>query len=91
MYYLFQNHRCIGAYSYEPDVDDAYEVISSDEHYQNLCELQTKDGKITIVPLPPAPPQPPEMIEEENYSPETIELFNAIAGIYELIEKGEKK
>lgn len=91
MYYLFKNHRCIGAYSYEPDVDDTYEIISTDKHYQNLCELQTKEGKIVIVPLPPPEPEPPQVIEQEDYSPETVELFNAIAGIYELIEKGENK
>jgi hypothetical protein len=87
MYYIFNQSHCIGAYSYEPQVDSDVVVIQSEEEYSKLSELQLRNGKIVVVKSP----KPPQIIDIESYSPETVELYQAIAGLYELVEKGEQK
>ena len=87
MYYIFKNNYCIGAYPYLPQLEKDEQVIQTETDYSNLSELQLKDGVIAIVK---PPPEPPQIIETESYPPETVELYQAIAGLYELVEKGEQ-
>ena len=88
MYYIFKNNYCIGVYPYLPQLEKDEQAIQTETDYSNLSELQLKDGVIAIVKPPPKPPQ---IIETESYSPETVELYQAIAGLYELVEKGERQ
>lgn len=88
MYYIFKNKFCIGAYSYIPELEKDEIPIYSDTDYKNLSLLRLKDGKIEVLP---EPKEPPQVIEAENYNPETVELFEAVAGLYELIENKKEK
>lgn len=83
MYYIFKNSFCIGAYSYLPSLELDETAIYSDIEYKKLHLLRLKEGKIDLLP---EPQEPPQVIEAENYNPETVELFEAVAGLYELIE-----
>ena len=87
MYYIFKNNCCIGVYPYLPQLEKDEQAIQTEVDYPNLGELRLKDGAITIIK---SPPEPPQVIEAESYSPETVELYQAIAGLYELVEKGEQ-
>lgn len=70
-----------------PQLEKDEQVIQTETDYSNLSELQLKDGVIAIVK---PPPEPPQIIEAESYPPETVELYQAIAELYELVEKGEQ-
>lgn len=87
MYYIFKNNCCIGVYPYLPQLEKDEQAIQTEIDYSNLSELQLKDGVIAIVK---PPPEPPQIIEAESYPPETVELYQAIAELYELVEKGEQ-
>ena len=91
MYYIFKNRFCIGAYSYLPSLESDETAIYSDIEYKKLHLLRLKDGKIEVLPEPPKPPEKPTVIESEDYAPETVELFEAVAGLYELIENKKEK
>ena len=91
MYYIFKNKFCIGAYSYLPSLEKDEVAIFSDTDYKNLSLLRLKDGKIELLPEPPKPPEKPTVIENEDYAPETVELFEAVAGLYELGENKKEK
>lgn len=88
MYYIFKNGYCFGAYSYLPSLESDETAIYSDIEYKKLHLLRLKDGKIEVLP---EPQEPPQVIETENYNPETVELFEAVAGLYELIENKKEK
>lgn len=88
MNYIFKNNFCIGAYSYLPELEQDETAICSDTDYKNLSLLRLKDGKIDLLS---EPQEPPQVIEAENYNPETVELFEAVAGLYELIENKKEK
>lgn len=88
MNYIFKNRFCIGAYSYLPELEQDETAIYSDTDYKNLSLLRLKNGKIELLP---EQPEPPQVIEAENYSPETVELFEAVAGLYELVENKKEK
>nr|DAJ30401.1 MAG TPA: hypothetical protein [Caudoviricetes sp.] len=88
MYYIFKNLYCIGAYSYLPSLESDETAIYSDIEYKKLHLLRLKDGKIDLLP---EPQEPPKVIENEDYAPETVELFEAVAGLYELIEHKKEK
>lgn len=87
MYYIFKNNCCIGVYPYLPQLEKDEQALQTEIDYSNLSELQLKDGVIAIVK---PPPEPPQIIEAESYPPETVELYQAIAELYELVEKGEQ-
>lgn len=87
MYYIFKNNFCIGAYSYLPQLEKDEQAIQSEVNYSSLGKLRLKAGVITVIELPP---EPPKMIEAEKMPTEQVELYDAIAGIYELLE-GDKK
>lgn len=87
MYYIFKNNCCIGVYPYLPQLEKDEQAIQTEVDYPNLGELRLKDGAITIIK---PPPEPPQIIETESYPPETVELYQAIAELYELVEKGEQ-
>lgn len=87
MYYIFKNNYCIGVYPYLPQLEKDEQALQTEIDYSNLSELQLKDGVIAIVK---PPPEPPQIIEAESYPPETVELYQAIAELYELVEKGEQ-
>lgn len=88
MYYIFKNKFCIGAYSYLPSIEADETVIYSNKNYKSLSLLRLKNGEIEVLP---EPKEPPKVIETENYNPETVELFEAVAGLYELIENKKEK
>lgn len=88
MYYIFKNVYCFGAYSYLPSLESGETAIYSDIEYKKLHLLRLKDGKIEVLP---EPKEPPQVLETENYNPETVELFEAVAGLYELIENKKEK
>lgn len=88
MHYVFKNKFCIGAYSYLPSLESDETAIYSDIEYKKLHLLRLKDGKIELLP---EPQEPLQVIETENYTPETVELFEAVAGLYELIENKKEK
>lgn len=88
MHYIFKNGCCIGAYSYIPELEKDETAIYSDIEYKKLHLLRIKDGKIDLLP---EPQEPPQVIENEDYNPETVELFEAVAGLYELVENKKEK
>lgn len=93
-YYIFNtvNGGCRGKYSYKPKIDEPDLIaVETETDYDNLSEIIWKEGEIAKRP-PPPPPEPPtvEVIEEEDMPTEQVELYDAIAGIYELLE-GDKK
>lgn len=92
MYYIFNkvNGACWGKYSYRPKIDEADLIaVETDTDYDNLLEIIWKEGEITKRPLLSEPPVV-EVIEKEDMPTEQVELYDAIAGIYELLE-GDKK
>lgn len=91
MYYIFKNKFCIGAYSYLPELEQDETAICSDTDYKNLSLLRLKDGKIEVLPEPPKPPEKPTVIESEDMPTEQVELYDAVAGLYELIENKKEK
>lgn len=91
MNYIFKNGCCIGAYSYIPELEKDETAIYSDTDYKNLSLLRLKDGKIEVLPEPPKPPEKPTVIESEDMPTEQVELYGAVAGLYELIENKEEK
>lgn len=93
MYYIFNkvNGGCRGKYSYKPKIDESDLIaVETDTDYGNFIEIIWKDGKIEK--RSPSPPEPPtvEIIEKEDMPIQQVELYDAIAGIYELLEKGEQ-
>lgn len=91
MNYIFKNGCCIGAYSYIPELEKDETAIYSDTDYKNLSLLRLKDGKIEVLPEPPKPPEKPTVIESEDMPTEQVELYDAVAGLYELIENKKEK
>jgi hypothetical protein len=93
VYYIFNkvNGGCWGKYSYRPKIDEPDLIaVETDTDYDNLLEIIWKEGEITKRPLPSEPPVV-EVIEKEDMPTEQVELYNAIAGLYELVEKGERQ
>lgn len=91
MYYIFKNKFCIGAYSYLPSLESDETAIYSDIEYKKLHLLRIKDGQIELLPEPPKPPEKPIAIESEDMPTEQVEIYDAIAGLYELIENKKEK
>lgn len=91
MNYIFKNGCCVGAYSYLPSLESDETAIYSDTDYKNLSLLRIKDGKIEVLPEPPKPPEKPTVIESEDMPTEQVELYDAVAGLYELIENKKEK
>lgn len=91
MHYIFKNGCCIGAYSYIPELEKDETAIYSDIEYKKLHLLRIKDGKIEVLPEPPKPPEKPTVIESEDMPTEQVELYDAVAGLYELIENKKEK
>lgn len=92
-WYIFSKDRCIGKYPYKPaDVPNAV-IVRSDTDYTDLRKLRYENGQIIIATTPPPDDEPTEeIIEEENYSAETVEIYNALAGLYEtLAERTDAK
>ncbi len=91
-WYLFRNGICVGEYPYKVEVLDGETLVSSETKRENLGRLRLEKGEITELPPPPPIPDKEQEIDAENYSPETVEMFTAIAGLYEtLAERNDEK
>ena len=85
MWYGFNDKgKCLFSADGKVKEEKGVTVVESDVVYKvsSICLI---DGEIRE-----PPPEPPRIIEAEKYPTETVELYDAIAGIYELLE-GDKK
>lgn len=91
-WYLFRNGICVGEYPYRVEVLDGETLVPSETKRKNLGRLRLENGQITELPPPPIPPDKEIEIEAEQYAPETVEMLDAIAGLYEtLAERADEK
>ncbi len=87
MWYGFnEKGECLFSASDKVKGEAGTTVVEAEKEY-DISSIRLIDGEIREPP--PAPPEV-EVIEEEEMPTEQVELYDAIAGIYELLE-GEKK
>ena len=86
MWYGFsEKGECLFSASDKVKEEAGIRIIEAEKEY-DISSIRLIDGEIR------EPPEPPkvEVIEEEDMPTEQVELYDAIAGIYELLE-GDKK
>ena len=87
MWYGFnEKGECLFSASDKVKEEAGSRIIEAEKEY-DISSICLIDGEIRE-----PPPEPPtvEVIEDEDMPTEQVELYDAIAGIYELLEEDKK-